>query len=60
MQLGTLQVIVVTEMTGAVLVVAVVLVVLVLLDDFVSRTSSKQKAARLIMSQHRGEEMKEG
>ena len=50
MELGALQVIVVTRMTGVVLMVAVVLVVLGLLDDIISRTSSKQKPATLIMS----------
>lgn len=50
MELGALQVIVVTGVMGVVLVVIVVLVVLRLLDNIVSRTSSKQKSAMLIMS----------
>lgn len=50
-ELRALQVIVVTVMTGVVLVVvAVVFVVLGRLDNIVSRTSSKQKAAMLITS----------
>lgn len=49
-ELRALQVIVVTVMTGVVLMVVVVFVVLGLLDNIVSRTSSKQKAAMLIMS----------
>ena len=57
-ELGALQVIVVTMMTGEVLVVVVVLVVLGLLDNIVSRTSSKQKAATLMMS-HRKEANKQ-
>ena len=50
MKLGALQVIVVTMLTGVVLVGVVVLVVLGLLDNIVSRTSSKQKAATLMMT----------
>lgn len=53
MELGALQVIVVARMAGVVLMVAVVFVVLGLLDDIVSRTSSKQKPATLIMSHRR-------
>lgn len=49
-ELGALQVIVLTLMTGVVLVEAVVFVVLVLLDHIISRTSSEQKAAVLMMS----------
>lgn len=54
MELGALQVIVVTMMTGVVLMEVVVFVVLGLFDNIVSRTSSKQKAAILMMS-HRDE-----
>lgn len=53
-QLGALQVTVVTIMMRGVLVVVWVLVVHVvlgLLNNIVSRTSTKQKAAMLIMSQ---------
>lgn len=50
MELGALQVIVVTMMTGVVLMLVVVLVVLGLLDNIISRTSSKQKASILIVS----------
>lgn len=55
MELGALQVVVVTGMTGVVLLVVVVLVVLGLLDNIVSRTSSKQKAASLMNVTHREE-----
>lgn len=51
MELGALQVVVVPGVAGEVLVVVVVVVVFVvlrLLDDIVSRTSSKQKAGMLI------------
>lgn len=50
MELGALQVIVVTRVMGVVLVVVVVLVMLRLLDNIVSRTSSKQNSASLIVS----------
>lgn len=53
MQLRALQVTVVTIMMRGVLLVVLVLVLLVvpgLLENIVSRTSSKQKTPRLIMS----------
>lgn len=50
-ELRALQVVVVTVVMRVVLMVVVVLVVVLgLLDDIVSRTSSKQKAAILLMS----------
>lgn len=61
-ELGALQVIVVASVAGEVLVVGVmvllvVLVMLRLLDDIVSRTSSKQKSATL-MTSHTGNKHK--
>lgn len=61
-ELGALQVIVVAGVAGVVLVVGVmvllvVLVMLRLLDDIVSRTSSKQKSATL-MTSHTGNKLK--
>lgn len=61
-ELGALQVIVVAGVAGVVLVVGVVvllvvLVMLRLLDDIVSRTSSKQKSASL-MTSHTGNKHK--
>lgn len=52
-ELRALQVIVVTRVMRVVLVVGVVLVVLALLDNIVSRTSSKHKSTMLIMSQEK-------
>lgn len=57
MELRALQVAVVTVLTGVVLMLVVVLVVLGFLDDIVSRTSSKQKAASL-MNVHTEEKSK--
>lgn len=51
MELRALQVMVVTRVMRVVLVVGVVLVVLALLDNIVSRTSSKHKSTMLIVSQ---------
>lgn len=53
-ELGALQVVVVTGLAGVVLVVVVVFVVLGPLNDIVSRTSSKQKAGMLIMAHSDG------
>lgn len=47
MELGVLQVVVVTMVTGVVLMVVVVLVVFGLLDNIVSRTSSKTEGSHV-------------
>lgn len=51
MELRALQVVVVTRVMRVVLVVGVVLLVLALLDNIVSRTSSKHKSTTLIEKQ---------
>lgn len=57
-ELRALQVIVVTRVMRVVLVVGVVLVVLALLNNIVSRTSSKHKSTMLIVSREKNRDKK--